>query len=398
MPPIGTVENQQYYEGFINFTEIQIKLTRTGEPVIGAGKVVEWLVCSKSVYSPPEKQDDMCFWRCLAAFFKVSDLRRLETAAKDLAKRCLGRTHLSKKVSMEITSEAAQTMDTTITVYKPTWQNGAVVCELRDRFGTGEQIMNIGIVEGHCYLIKDLEGLCKIWRCTKCGVAFNKASNLKRHKTEVDCSPEPKVICEGKRVEGILSGSDKVFYGTRSGISLKAAQWIASQEAPHIHQAYCGHGGERTVGVRGKKIRVDGYEPTTGTVYQYHGCYWHGCPCIEHGGTGRGSLESTLEIDAAIAEEHPMVVVWEHDVPNPPKVEFPKQFHPYPGFIVYDFEARMKKVGEQKTEFYEVCSEHVPISVAISDNITNEPVYLVDEDPKSLVSRFLQVLLEKRLS
>ena len=158
---------------------------------------------------------------------KVTDFKRLETSAKDLAKRCLGPTRLSKKVSMDTISEAAQTMDITITVYHPTWQNGAVVCELRGKFGTGDQIMNIGIVEGHCYLIKDLEGLCKIWRCTKCGVAFNRASNLKRHKAEVDCSPEPKVICEGNRVEGVLSASDKVFYGTRSGISLKAAQWIA---------------------------------------------------------------------------------------------------------------------------------------------------------------------------
>ena len=149
-----------------------------------------------------------------------------------------------------------------------------------------------------------------------------------------------------------------------------------------------------TVEVRGRKIRVDGYEPTTGTVYQYHGGYCHGCPCIEREGPGRGSLESTLEIDAAIAENHPKVVAWEHE-PNPPKIEFGHQFHPYPGFIVYDFEARMKKVGEQK-QFYEVCSEHVPISVAISDNVTNEPVYSVDEDPKSLVARFLQVLLEKR--
>ena len=292
LPPEGQIENQKYYEGIITFNEIQVKLTHTGEPLIGAEKVVEWLVHSKSVYALPEKQDNMCFWRFLAAFFKVTDLKRLEKAAKDLAKRCLGPTRLSKKVSMETISEAAQTMDITITVYHPTWQNGAVVCELRVKFGTGDQIMHIGIVEGHCYLIKDLEGLCKIWRCTKCGAAFNRASNLKRHKTEVDCSPEPKVICEGKRVEGILSASDKVFCGTRSGTSLKAAQWIACQE-------------------------------------------------------------NTLE-------------------------------------------ATMKKVGEQKTQFYEVCSEHVPISVAILDSVTNEPVYLVDPDPKNLVAHFLQVLLEKR--
>ena len=220
LPPEGQIENQNYYEGIIRFEEIQVKLTHTGEPLIGAGRVVEWLVHSKSVYAPSENQDNMCFWRCLAAFFKVTDLKRLEKAAKDLAKRCLGPTRLSKRVSMETISEAAQTMDITITVYHPTWQNDAVVCDLRGKFGTGDQIMNIGIVEGHCYLIKDLEWLCKIWRCTKCGVASNRASNLKRHKAEVDCSPEPKVICEGNRVEGILSASDKVFYGTRSGISL----------------------------------------------------------------------------------------------------------------------------------------------------------------------------------
>ena len=141
----------------------------------------------------------MCFWRCLAAFFKVTDLKRLEKAAKDIAKRCLGPTRLSKKVSMETISEAAQTMDITITVHHPTWQNGAVVCELRGTFGTGDQIMNIGIVEGHCYLIKYLEGLCKIWRCTKCGVAFNRASNLKRHKAEVHLNRKSFVREEGRR-------------------------------------------------------------------------------------------------------------------------------------------------------------------------------------------------------
>ena len=61
LPPEGQIENQNYYEGIIKFNEIQVKLTHTGEPLIGAGKVVEWLVCSRSVYAPAEKQDNMCF-------------------------------------------------------------------------------------------------------------------------------------------------------------------------------------------------------------------------------------------------------------------------------------------------------------------------------------------------
>jgi len=42
----------------------------------------------------------------------------------------------------------------------------------------------------------------------------------------------------------------------------------------HIHNAYCGHGGERVIA----GALVDGYEPTTKTVFQYHECHWHGCP------------------------------------------------------------------------------------------------------------------------
>ena len=51
----------------------------------------------------------------------------------------------------------------------------------------------------------------------------------------------------------------------------------------------CGHDGERMVKVwvlndKGKKepasFLVDGYEPETNTVYQFHGCHWHGHTCL----------------------------------------------------------------------------------------------------------------------
>ena len=53
----------------------------------------------------------------------------------------------------------------------------------------------------------------------------------------------------------------------------------------HIHHKMCGHGGERmvTVWVLNDKdekepayFLIDGYEPETNTVYQFHGCHWHG--------------------------------------------------------------------------------------------------------------------------
>jgi len=41
----------------------------------------------------------------------------------------------------------------------------------------------------------------------------------------------------------------------------------------HILHALGGHGGERWI----VGAPVEGYDPTTNTVFQYHGSYWHRC-------------------------------------------------------------------------------------------------------------------------
>ena len=40
-------------------------------------------------------------------------------------------------------------------------------------------------------------------------------------------------------------------------------------------------------------------------------------------------------------------------------------------------------------------SGHIPISVAIHDTLSKEPVYLVDENPGRLTERFIETLIEK---
>ena len=56
-------------------------------------------------------------------------------------------------------------------------------------------------------------------------------------------------------------------------------------------------------------------------------------------------------------------------------MELEKEFRPYTYFIVYDFEALHKKMDEIQTEELVITSRHVPVSVAINDNLTNEPVF-----------------------
>ena len=86
-----------------------------------------------------------------------------------------------------------------------------------------------------------------------------------------------------------------------------------------------GHSGERMVKVwvlddKGEKtpafFSVHGYETETNTVYQFHGCHWHGHKCIENR-TERQRLryKDTYEIDWLIANngwdtKYNLVSIW----------------------------------------------------------------------------------------
>ena len=204
-----------------------------------------------------------------------------------------------------------------------------------------------------------------------------------------------------------MNSSEKIFYGGRKNFSYAACQWIEKQSeliGKHIHHALCGHGGEFCVEVEDEErdwvedIPVDGYEPESKTIFQYHGCKWHGCPCQKE----RNSLEEkrytkTIELEKKMKEqEFNLISVWECEKPELKKMRFKKEFRPYPYFIVYDFEAILEKMNEPQTEELNITSRHVPVSVAINDNLTNEPVFIVDQDPENLIKSFVEDLKERQ--
>ena len=64
--------------------------------------------------------------------------------------------------------------------------------------------------------------------------------------------------------------------------------------------------------------------------------------------------------------------------------------------LVYDFEAILAPLNEHPTDDLTYLSRHIPISVASHDTLSKEPVYLVDENPKGFIERFIEVLTGKQ--
>ena len=166
---------------------------------------------------------------------------------------------------------------------------------------------------------------------------------------------------------------------------------------------------------------MDGYHPETKTVFQFHGCLWHGCKeCYPDDRqefvrkkTGEGKVITRRDtqgqpmkredaygltlIRTQFLREGGYTVVekWEHEKPTPwantccPE----RQTETYPHAIVYDFESYQDtSKAERPTRdlFYE--SEHVPISVSIADTLHSEPEYIVSRDPAELIHLFYQSL------
>ena len=424
LPATATYASKGVYEGRVRFTSVSTKIILSNEPLLGCGPLPKWLADKKCIYAIDKINDNLCFWRCFTIHQRImkgkkrpeEDTNReaLKLARDFYRKPNLKREDVKPTRLVDFENIAKQfkvnirlfeLAKGSKTVWKlvfgknqfkknlPCVDIGLFVYGDNDEDEDGED--NENPRRGHCFFIKDIELLAKLWECAGCKQRFNRHDNYNRHVTGGTCGGgKTKLICPGTKFRRIMNSSEKVFYGEKTNFSYAACQWIEKQSeliGKHIHHALCGHGGEFSVIISGKKFFVDGYEPKTRTIFQYHGCKWHGCPCQKE----RNSLDEeryakTIELEKKMKEQgFKLISVWECEKPELKKMELEKEFRPYPYFIVYDFEALHKKMDEIQTEELVITSRHVPVSVAINDNLTNEPVFILDQDPGNLINNFI---------
>ena len=422
LPATRTIESRGAYQGRVVFKHVRIKLISSNEPLMGCGPLPEWLGSKRCIYKIDTFDDNLCVWRCLAIHNRITVGRKRPEEdtnrdalklARDYYKQPALRTENVRATKLVDFEGIARNYNINIRLYEPK-NNSKTVWRLvygKNQHKEGLPDVNIGLYQGHCFYIKNLNLLAKCWECTACKQRFNKNCNYRRH--EKTCSGgKTKVVCAGKKFQRIMNSTEKVFYGGSQNYSYSACQWIEKQSEKighHIHHALCCHGGERQVTVLIENDKgelepylysVDGYEPETNTVYQYHGCYWHGCTCQKD----RTKKQFARYVDTICLDKHiernnyNLVVVWECENPEKSNKWFEKKFIPYPDYIVFDFEARFEVTNEERTSDLTYKSRHIQLSVGISDSFTNKAVYCVDADPKKLVQKFMGVLQDKWLT
>ena len=299
LPATATYNSKGVYEGQVRFTSVSTKIILLNEPLLGCGPLPKWLADKKFVYAIDKIRDNLCFWRCLVIHQRImkGKKRPEEDTNRDalkLARDFYRKPNLKRKdvkpTRLVDFENIAKQFKVNIRLFEPVENNDKTVWKLvfgKNQFKKNLPCVDIGLFvyedhdeeqaekdnrdsrQGHCFFIKDIESLTKLWKCSECNQRFNDHRNYNRLLTSGTCDGgKTKLICPGEKFERIMNSTEKVFYGGVKNFNYDACRWIEKQSelnGRHIHHALCGHGGEFYVYVY----------PGPG----YYRCKHHGCPC-----------------------------------------------------------------------------------------------------------------------
>ena len=389
---------------------VYVKVILDRQPLrLGFGRLPDWLRNKHGILAFDTFRDNLCLFRCIAVH-RGAHVRRNIRRTNELAETFFAqRPGLRNRLTDRHLPLLEKHFKQGIAAYTVQPNGDFILTHLPANYDkVGSLVLTMGLYEGHAFLIRDIKQVTHNYTCGDCQARFTQSGNLVRHASRCT-SGQTKINCPNKRIRAPASAYERAFYPNNcySYIGTKWLEWEAKQRGIHIHHALCGHGGERYI----FNVPVDGYHPETNTVFQYHGCLWHGCrQCyptpdernevirMDRGKaiTRKVAYGLTLQRAKHLRDAgYTVVEKWEHEVPAPWTNTrcLEKQTETYPHAIVYDFESyqdKTKAACPTRDLSYE--SEHVPIFVSIADTLNPEPEYIASKDPAELIHLFYQSL------
>ena len=391
--------------------KLYVKVILDRQPLlVGLGRLPDWLRDKKCILSLDTFRDNLCLFRCIAVHRGACvkrNIRKTNELAETFFARYPGlRNRLTDKHLPLLEKHFKQG----IAAYTVQPNGDFLLTKPPASYDkVGKPVLHMGLYDGHAFLIRDIKQVTQNYTCGDCQTRFTRSDNLICHSNT--CSKgQTKINCPNSQIRPPASAYERAFYPNNSCsfIGTKWLEWEAKQRGIHIHHARCGHDGERYI----FDVPVDGYHPETHTVFQYHGCHWHGCrqcypdaaqrnEVVRRDKQGRPITRKiayglTLMRTKHLRESgYTVVEKWEHEEPAPWKnTRCPdKQTVTYPHAVVYDFESYQdKSKAACPTHDLSFDSEHVPISVSIADTLNPEPEYIASKDPNELIHLFYQSL------
>ena len=261
-----------------NFTKaVYVKVILDRHPLfLGLGRLPDWLRNKRGVLSLDTYEDNLCLFRCIAVHWGATPSRNMRKTRELENSFFIQRPGLRNRLTDKHLPLLEKHFKQGIAAYTVQPNGDFLLTHVPANYDqVGRPLLNMGLYDGHAFLITDLKQVAGTYTCGECQARFTRADNLVRHAANNCSRGQTKITCLNNHIKAPSSAYERAFYPeqTCSFIAIKWLEWEAKKRGIHIHHARCGHGGERQI----LGARVDGYHPESKTVFQFHGCLWHGC-------------------------------------------------------------------------------------------------------------------------
>ena len=248
-----------------------------GHPLfLGLGRLPDWLRNKHGVLSLDTYEDNLCLFRCIAVHQGATPKRNMRKTRELEKSFFTQRPDLRNRLTDKHLSLLEKHFKQGIAAYEVQPNGDFILTHVPANYAqVGIPLLNMGLYYGHAFLITDLKQVANTYTCGDCQARFTQSCHLARHVANNCSRGQTKINCLNNRIKAPSSVYERAFYPeqTCSFVAIKWLEWEAKNRGIHIHHARCGHGGERKI----LGARVDGYHQESKTVFQFHGCLWHGC-------------------------------------------------------------------------------------------------------------------------
>ena len=174
LPTTRITEVRGNYESKVVFNHVQIRLVAPNEPLMGCGRLPDWLRGKRCIYALDTFNDNLCVWRCLAIYKRFARgeanqvSKRNCRTAKNLVREYYGDKNLKKRdvrpTKLVDFEGNAKHYNANITLYEPKKDAGSVwqLVYGKTQYKSDLPTINMGLLGGHWFYIKEMHILLQV--------------------------------------------------------------------------------------------------------------------------------------------------------------------------------------------------------------------------------------------
>ena len=217
---------------------VYVKVILDRHPLfLGLGRLPDWLRNKHGVLSLDMYDDNRCLFRCIAVH-RGAHVRDNMRKTKELEKSFFAqRPGLRNRLTDKHLSLLEKHFKQGIAAYEVQPNGDFVLTHIPANYDqVGIPLLNMGLYDGHAFLITDLKQVAGTYTCGDCQARFDRADNLARHVANNCSRGQTKITCPNKQIKPPASTYERAFYPEQTcRFYCNKVARVGGEEAGHPH-------------------------------------------------------------------------------------------------------------------------------------------------------------------